>query len=174
MSAEVENSKDEEVKVQAVKKPLRKKILGYWPVGIKVLQLLVCAVCMGLIYEPLTRTIFTRILMHHIGVMYTSYTGYMVINCVLLVSKALGDKIPYRTVALFAIIGSALFLITGMLLIVDTNDFIRDATRPERDYSDYDESSLKTLFKISAGFAFLNALLFAADAAVTFKLQDDF
>ncbi|XP_018580356.1 uncharacterized protein LOC108918002 isoform X2 [Anoplophora glabripennis] len=159
MSAEVENSKDEEVKVQAVKKPLRKKILGYWPVGIKVLQLLVCAVCMGLIYEPLTRTIFTRILMHHIGVMYTSYTGYMVINCVLLVSKALGDKIPYRTVALFAIIGSALFLITGVVLAVDKVKISKD--------NFFDPNvHLGIMMTISILFCFFNVLIFFVDAVL--------
>lgn len=50
--------------------------------------------------------------MHHIGIMYTTFCGFMVINCVLLLSRALNKKIPYLTVTIFALVGVGLNMIT--------------------------------------------------------------
>lgn len=67
---------------------------------------------MGFIYEPASMTGLGKSHFVHVGIMYTAYTGYMVINCVLILSKAMKKKIPYTTIAIFALVGSALFMIT--------------------------------------------------------------
>ncbi|KAJ8922938.1 hypothetical protein NQ315_001483 [Exocentrus adspersus] len=166
MSAEVENGKEEGgVKQQGKKKQFN--IKEYWPVGIKVLELLVSTLCLGLIYEPASTLGLGKSHMHHIGIMYTAFTGYMVINCVLLISKAIGDRIPYRTVSLFALIGSALCLVTGILLIVDTANKIRE-------YAYHSNTYRLDMMKACIGIAFVDVMLFAADAVLTFKSQNDF
>lgn len=66
-----------------------------------------------------------------------------------------------------------IFNVSGILLIVDANDFVKNQIRSTPFLSTYDENLLKNLIKVSAGFAFLNALLFAAEGILTFKYQDD-
>lgn len=73
---------------------------------------------MGFIYEPASMTGLGKSHFIHVGIMYTAYTGYMVINCVLILSKAMKQKVPYTTVAIFALVGAALFMITCKYIFI--------------------------------------------------------
>ncbi|XP_074036031.1 uncharacterized protein [Leptinotarsa decemlineata] len=164
MSAEVE---DKEVKEQRPKKPLKVVIKEKWQIGVKILELLICAICMGFIYDPASTAGLGKSHMLHVGVMYTSYTGYMVINCVLILGRMLGDKIPFRTVSLFAVTGSALFLITCILLTVDRLYLMKH-------YFYHPNMYLLTMMTTSIIFAFINVVVFAVDAMFTFVRKEDF
>lgn len=78
----------------------------------KIYFQLLCAACMGFIYEPASMTGLGKSHFVHVGIMYTAYTGYMVINCVLLLSRFMKQKMPYTTIAIFSLVGSALYMIT--------------------------------------------------------------
>ncbi|CAG9812435.1 unnamed protein product [Phaedon cochleariae] len=167
MSAEVESNKEDDVKEQKPRKPLKVVFAEKWQIGIKILELLVCAVCMGFIYDPASTAGLGKSHMLHVGVMYTAYTGYMVVNCVLLVGRTLGERIPYKTVSIFAITGSALFLITCILLTVDRLYLMKH-------YFYHPNMYLLTMMTTSIIFAFINVVLLAVDAMFTFIRKEDF
>lgn len=167
MSAEVENNKDEETKEQPPKKSLKQKLRDHWQLLFKIVELILCALCMGFIYEPANTVGLGKSHMHHVGIMYTAYTGYMLINCVFLVSRAIGDRIPFKTASLFALNGAALFLITAILLTVNRSYIVNRHFFHPQIY-------LLNMFTTSIIFAFLNVIVFALDAILTFRRQEDF
>lgn len=157
----------EDVKVREPQKPIKQILKEQWQLGIKLLELLICAACMGFIYDPAATAGLGKSHMVHVGIMYTAYTGYMVINCVLIIGRSLGDKIPYRTVSLFAVIGSALFLITCILLTVDRFYLMKH-------YFYHPNMHLLTMMTTSIVFAFINVVVMAVDAMFTFIKREDF
>lgn len=122
---------------------------------------------MGFIYDPAKTTGLGKSHMHHIGIMYTAYTGFMLINTLMIISRTIHDRIPYRTASLIALSGSTLFLITGILLIVDRADLMKHNFY-------HPEMYLLTMLTTSIIFAFFNVILFAIDAVFTFRRQEDF
>ncbi|XP_044253492.1 uncharacterized protein LOC123004336 isoform X2 [Tribolium madens] len=162
MSAEVENNKEEETKEQ---QNFKQKVQKHWQIGIKILELLICVVCLGFIFEPANEIHLGGNYMHHTGVMYTAYTGYILINVVLLAGRAIGDRIPYITIIIFDVIGAGLFLITGILLLVDRIRLAKDIFHP-RHY-------LLTMMTVSVCFAFANCGIFLLEAFLTRKRRQD-
>lgn len=99
--------------------------------------------------------------------MYTAYTGYILINLSLLTSSYLGDTIPYKTSSLFSITAAALFLVTGVLLIVDRSTYMSHYEAPG------DRPQL-VMILVSGILALANAVVFIIDAVLTFRRQEDF
>jgi hypothetical protein len=104
--------------------------------------------------------------LHHVGIMYTAYTGYILIILTFLLSYYLGETIPFRTSALFSISAAGLFLTTGVLLIVDRSAYMKRYGSPTTSYL--------SMLLVSVTFAFLNAAVFTVDAVFTFRTQEDF
>lgn len=128
---------------------------------------IICAICMGFIYDPAKTTGLGQTHMDHVGVMYTAYTGFMLINTILLISRCLKDRIPYKTATMFSVSGSCIFLITGILLLVGRAQLFRH-------YFYHPQMYLLTMMTTSIIFAFVNAAVFAVDAVFTFRRQEDF
>lgn len=165
MSAEIENSKEEDIKEQ--RRPLHKRLLEFWQLGFKIVELLICGVCMGLIYDPAKVTGLGKSHLHHVGVMYTAYTGFMLINGVLIIGRAIQDRLCYRTSAIFSAAGCIMFLVTAILLISDRSYLTKN-------YFYHPEMYLMEMLTTSTIFAFLNAIIFLVDSILTFKKKEDF
>ncbi|XP_028136886.1 uncharacterized protein LOC114331497 [Diabrotica virgifera virgifera] len=165
MSSEVETKDD--VREQQQKKPLKEALLQRWQLGIKLLELLICAACMGFIHDPALTSGLGKSHMVHVGIMYTAFTGYMVINCVLILGRWMGDSVPYKTVALFALVGASLFLITCILLTVDRFYLMKH-------YFYHPNMHLLTMMTTSIVFAFINVVVFSVDALFTYIRKEDF
>ncbi|XP_008197067.1 uncharacterized protein LOC103314051 isoform X1 [Tribolium castaneum] len=163
MSAEVENNKEEETKEQ---QNFKQKAQKHWQIGTKILELLLCIICIGTVFDALKTMGIGNSDLHHIGIMYTAYTGYILITLTLLTSYYLEATIPYKTSALFSVCGAGLFLTTGVLLIVDRSAYMRRYGSPI--------SSQLTMIVVSVIFAFVNAIVFAVDAVLTVRRQEDF
>lgn len=121
---------------------------------------------MGFAYDPVQVTGLGKSQLHHVGVMYTAFTGYMLINGVLLLTRAFGDKIPYRLSAIFSLAGCAMFLVTGILLIADKSSLTKQ-------YNYQPSMYLLHMLTTSIIFAFVNAAVFMVDAIITFKKKED-
>jgi hypothetical protein len=119
---------------------------------------------MGFIYEPAYEIELGEHL-HHVGIMYTAYIGFILINTLLLISRVIGDRIPYLTVVLFALNGAGLFLITGILLLIDRKKLTRGVFHPKL--------YLLTMMTISVSFAFANVVVFIVEAFFTYKRRQD-
>lgn len=128
---------------------------------------IVCMMCIGFAYEPLQETTLGQRHMHHIGIMYTAYAGYILINSVFFVARVIDDRVPYRTTAIFSLLGCVLFLITGILLLMDRGHAVRYHFFPPHTYK-------LSMLTTSLCFAFVNSAIFAVDSILTFMRQEDF
>ncbi|CAG9859059.1 unnamed protein product [Phyllotreta striolata] len=157
----------DDVKELEHEKSLKVVLQENWQLIMKLLELLMCALCMAFIHDPAETSGMGKSHMVHIGIMYTSYTGYMVINCVLIIGRSLGDKIPYKTTSLFSVVGAALFLITCILLTVDRFSLMKH-------YFYHPNMHLLTMMTTSIVFAFINVVILTIDAMFTFVRKEDF
>lgn len=120
---------------------------------------------MGIIYEPLNHIGMAKSRLHHVGVMFTAFTGYVLINLALLVGRALGDRVPYRTSTLFSMSGAILNLVTVCLLANDRSNQMRDPIS---------SSPRLGAMMASIGVAAINSLVFALEGVFTFIRREDF
>lgn len=159
-------------------------VLEHWQVLVKIVELvsgkvgfflkqqkmmspfqILCAICVGIIYEPLNSLGVGKSRLHHVGVMFTAYTGYIVINTVLLIGRALKDTIPYKTSTIFSMCGAILHLVAVCLLANDRSNYTREkAATPAR---------LEAML-VSIVIAAINALVFAMEGVFTFIRREDF
>ncbi|XP_044758911.1 uncharacterized protein LOC123316759 isoform X2 [Coccinella septempunctata] len=167
MSSEVEPGKDPEDTKVDHKRTFKQKINDYWQIGLKVLELLFCIVCLIFAYDAVRTSGLGSSHMNHIGIMFASFTGFFMINVLLVLNRFFGERMPYRSAAIYSLIGSALFLITGILLIVCRTFLMKH-------YGYTSEMSIITNLTLSLFFSFVNTLVFAFDSIYTFKRMDDF
>lgn len=100
--------------------------------------------------------------------MYTAFAGNVVTNGVLIAGRyLLKDNLGYRTSFAFSTVGAVLFLATGILLSADRSGFTKD-------YFFHPSWHLLHMMTACILLAFVNSIVFAVDAAFTFKRQADF
>ncbi|KAK9882952.1 hypothetical protein WA026_001169, partial [Henosepilachna vigintioctopunctata] len=126
-----------------------------------------CLICLFFAAEAVKITGLGSSHMNHIAIMFTAFTGFLLINLLLVLNKFLGEKMPYKTVSMYAFLGSTFFLITTILLIV-CRTFLK------KHYGYTSDMNLMSNLMISLSFSFLNCIIFAADAIYTFKKMEDF
>lgn len=125
-----------------------------------------CAACVGVAFEPFSEIGIGRTNIQHIAVMYTAFTGYILIELTFVISRLVGDKIPYKTNALFSAIAAVLFFITGILVAKDKRD------NSNRLF--HAQFYLLQMLVATTAFAFINCAIFVVDAALTFWKKVDF
>ncbi|KAH1016789.1 hypothetical protein HUJ04_007959 [Dendroctonus ponderosae] len=156
-----------ELKPEA-KESLGKKIKKQWQLILKVLQLIVCALCFAFFFQPANQS--ANIAKHHleeVGLIFLAFVGYMHINVIFIVSRCIKDKIPFRVSALFSLIAAILFFVAGILLIVDRRNKFQGAYYEPHVY-------LASMLSAATALSFINAVLFAVDGVYTFILRQDF
>ncbi|XP_031352964.1 uncharacterized protein LOC116177923 [Photinus pyralis] len=170
MSVDIENGteeSEEQEKEQEVRKTWKSRLVYHWPVAFKISELILSALCLGLIYEPVDTVGMGNTRLHHIGVMYTAYTGSMVIIFGILIGRCLRDQLGYRTSFVFSCSSAALFLTTGVLLTADRAELTKDHFFHPSRY-------LLNMMTAAVVLTFVNCVVFAADAVVTFIRRQDF
>lgn len=178
MSAEVEKGNNEETNgqtngatdvisttIEKPRKPLKQLLLDNWQIIIKLIELLLCIAALVFVCEPAKVTGLGSSHMHHIGIMYTAYTGYILIISVLLLGRYMGDRLPYKTSMIFSVCGASIFLITATLLISTRSHLTRMHIFHPNAY-------LMVMLMTSIIIAFINAIVFVIDAVLTFRRQE--
>lgn len=127
---------------------------------------LVCAGCTGFVFEPARAIGLGQRHLHEAGVVYTAFTGFILINVVLLISKAIGDKISYKTTVVFSLNGAILFAIAAILLLIKRVTVMKNSIFHPNMY-------LVSLMTTSISFAFVNTIIFIVDTFFTFRLKKD-
>ncbi|KAJ3645956.1 hypothetical protein Zmor_023573 [Zophobas morio] len=128
---------------------------------------LLCILCIGTGFDAIDTMGIGNSDLHHVGVLYTAYTGYILITVVFLLNYCLEVTIPYRTSSLFSICGAGLFLTTGVLLLVDKSDYIRHYVSPATTLQQY-------MILVSVIISFATSAVFTIDSVLTFRRQEDF
>ncbi|XP_022900324.2 uncharacterized protein [Onthophagus taurus] len=163
----MEDDKAEDEKVDLPKKKsLRKRIKSNWHVVIKIIEMSLCIVCIGLIYEPLQNQDIIKGHLHHLGVIYTSFSGYLLIMCVMFTSFLFNEAIGYKTSTMFSICAACLNIITAILIFTDKDHFKSRIFHPNM--------YLLPLLIGCSVCAFVNGIVYFVDAVFTFKYKRDF
>lgn len=122
---------------------------------------------MGVAFEPFSEISKTsKIPLHHVGVLYTAFAGYILIGVVMVISRLMGDRIAYKTNGIFSTVAAIIFFITGIL-----------AAKDKRDYSNklfHAQFYLLQMLVATSAFSFINCAVFIVDAALTFWKKIDF
>lgn len=117
-------------------------------------------------YEPFSEIGIGKVQLHHVAVLYTASTGYILIGLIMVAARLMGDKIQYRTNALFSAIAAVLFFITGVLVAKDKSDNSNKLFHAQ--------FYLLQMLVATAAFSFINSVVFIIDAAVTLWKNLDF
>ncbi|XP_066153406.1 uncharacterized protein [Euwallacea fornicatus] len=163
---EAEKKVAEELKEESVKS-LKMRIKEHWQLMLKIVELLLCALCLGMFIEPTKQSAnMSRIYVEQVAVILLAFAGYLLINAIFIVSHFIKDKIPFRISTLFSLVAAILFFVSGILLTADR----------KKKFQGYWEVQMSSVSMLSAAtvFAFVNAVLFAVDGVYTFILKEDF
>lgn len=122
---------------------------------------------LGFAFDPVEKIGLGKSQLHHVGIMYTAFTGYMLIISVLLLSRAIGERLPFKTSTIFSIAGAILYVVTATLLTVDRANLASKEVFSPHLY-------LLHMLTTSVLFSFANACVFLADGVLTYMKQKDF
>ncbi|XP_076172835.1 uncharacterized protein LOC143149389 [Ptiloglossa arizonensis] len=147
-----------------------RKIINHLPFLIKIVEVILAVVAIGLIVDPLNS--FQRILiksrfkLDDAAIIYVSIAGYIIINTLFIICHFLGDRIPKRTLILFSSLGALLHIVAGSVIVYNWRKIVNPYTNnnefyPSKQYMD--------MFISGAVFTFLDALVFIAEIILTIR-----
>ncbi|XP_011170327.1 uncharacterized protein LOC105203248 [Solenopsis invicta] len=108
---------------QQSQEPITKKhkILSHLPIAIKVLEVILSIFAIGLAVDPMNsfQRIFNRprFKLDDAATIYVTIAGYMLINALFIISHMLGDRVPKRTLLMFATVGAFMHVVAGSLIV---------------------------------------------------------
>lgn len=149
-----------------------RKLVDKLPVLAKVLEVVLAILAVGLIVDPLNsfQYIFNkpRFKLDDAAVIYITVAGYILINTLFIISYVLGDRVPKRTLILFASMGAFLHVVAGSLLVHNWrkihgpySEMFNNEIYPSKQYMD--------MLISGAVFTFLNAAVFTAEVFLVIK-----
>ncbi|XP_052130952.1 uncharacterized protein LOC113204321 isoform X2 [Frankliniella occidentalis] len=138
----------------------RSAFLAKLPLILRVAELCLTIIVLGLVIDPINARLQHNV--NHSALTYVTYAGYILINCVLIISEVTGEPLPKTACLLFAFIGGVLFVATGSLLIHDWRTLNYSMHyHPPKMYMD---------MMISSGIiGIFTACLFFADVVITVR-----
>lgn len=128
---------------------------------------LVCATCFALFYDPAQGTRIGKSHLGILGVVYTTFSGFLIINLMFLISRFMKDRISYKTNIIFCTAGFAMFVLTGILLLKAKSDL-----QPHNFFHPHTHHLVMILTTVF--FSFVNAGIFAIDVILHCKFKKDF
>ncbi|XP_076764918.1 uncharacterized protein LOC143431850 [Xylocopa sonorina] len=137
-----------------------RKLIGYLPMVMKVLEIILAVFAIGLIVDPLNSfqkiLIRTHFKLDDAAIIYISLGGYVIINTMFVICQIMGDRIPKRTLAMFSALGALLHVVAGSVIVYDwkkiLDPYFSNELYPSKQYMD--------MFISGAVFTFLDAFVF--------------
>ncbi|XP_012532785.2 uncharacterized protein LOC105834669 [Monomorium pharaonis] len=145
----------------------RHKVLSHLPIAIKVLEVILSIFATGLVVDPMNsfQRIFNnrpRFKLDDAATIYVTIAGYILINALFIISHALGDRVPKRTLLMFASVGGFMHVVAGSLIVHNWRHMNghyyyvhNNEIHPSKMYMD--------MLISSAVFTFVNAVAFVAE-----------
>ncbi|KAL6254688.1 hypothetical protein P5V15_013995 [Pogonomyrmex californicus] len=143
----------------------RHKVLSHLPIIIKVLEIL-AIFAIGLIVDPLNsfQRVFNkaRFKLDDAATIYVTVAGYILINTLFIIGHMLGDRVPKRTLLMFASVGAFMHIVAGSLMVHNWRHMngpyyymYNNEIHPSKQYMD--------MLISAAVFTFVNAAVFLAE-----------
>lgn len=131
-----------------------------------MLEVIVAIFAIGLAVDPLNsfQRIFNkpRFKLDDAATIYISVAGYILINSLFVISHMLGDRVPKRTLLLFASVGVCMHVVAGSLMVHNWRKMNgsyyyvhNNEIHPSKQYMD--------MLISAAVFTFVNAAIFVAE-----------
>ncbi|OWR45276.1 ryanodine receptor protein [Danaus plexippus plexippus] len=138
----------------------------HWCIGLRIVELLFAVIAIGLMVGALNSHQLANIDHRHIALIYSTYSGFIIIVGVLIIARLLGESAGWRTSLGFSIIGAILFTATAAVIFYDWHRSYYANVRPNKQFYD---------LVISSGvFSIINAVVFIVHAFLTFKKEADY
>jgi hypothetical protein len=126
----------------------------------------------GLAVDPMNsfQRIFNRprFKLDDAATIYVTVAGYILINAVFIISHILGDRVPKRTLIIFASVGAFMHVVAGSLMIHNWRQMngpyyyvYNNEVHPSKQYMD--------MLVSAAVFTFVNAIVFVAEIAAIIR-----
>lgn len=150
--------------------PKERKVVRHLPFLIKILEIILAVVAIGLIVDPMNSfqkiQIRTRFKLDDAAIIYISIAGFMIINTLFIISHCLGDRIPKRTLILFGSVGALLHVVAGSVIVYNWRKILgpyytNNEFYPSKQYMD--------MFISGAVFTFVDALVFVVEIIVIIR-----
>lgn len=144
----------------------RHKVLVHLPIAIKVLEVIVAIFAIGLAVDPMNsfQRVFNkpRFKLDDAATIYITVAGYILINTLFIISHMLGDRVPKRTLIMFATVGAFMHVVAGSLMVHNWRNINgryyyvhNNEIHPSKQYMD--------MLISAAVFTFVNAAVFIAE-----------
>ncbi|KAL0101775.1 hypothetical protein PUN28_019126 [Cardiocondyla obscurior] len=141
----------------------RHKVLSHLPIVVKVLEVILAIFAIGLAVDPMNsfQRIFNkpRLKLDDAATIYVSVAGYILINALFIISHVLGDRVPKRTLLMFATVGAFMHIVSGSLLVHNWRQMngpqyyvYNNEIHPSKQYMDMLISSAVFTFVCAAAF----------------------
>ncbi|KAI4498591.1 hypothetical protein M0802_006297 [Mischocyttarus mexicanus] len=151
--------------------PKETKISKHIPIAFKVVEIILSIFAIGLLVDPLNslQKVFNkpRFKLDDAAFIYVTVAGYVMINTLFIICHLLGDRLPKRTMILFASLGAILHIVAGSLVVHNWRTIqrpyyaVNNEIYPSKQYMD--------MLISSAVFIFVNALAFVAEVFLILK-----
>lgn len=122
--------------------------------------------CTALVIDPLKSANVGSRYLHHISLIFATYIGYMLIITLFLLGRIFQDRLPYKTSAIFSLVGAALFLTTGCVIFSEKDYLSRNNFFHPNMY-------MFNMLITSGVFAIVNFAVFVIDAILTIRFQNE-
>ncbi|XP_066584221.1 uncharacterized protein [Prorops nasuta] len=157
---------------QAAPTTKRGSVLGSQPILFKIVEVGLAVFAIGLMVDPFNsfQQVFNRprVKLDDIAIIYITIAGYIIINSLFIIAHFLGDRIPKRTVILFASLGAILHVVSGSVMIHNWRKvhgpffhISNNELYPSKQYMD--------MLISSAVFIYVNALVFIVEIFINAK-----
>ncbi|CAL7933106.1 unnamed protein product [Xylocopa violacea] len=160
---------DEDQQSEPVRK--ERKMIRYLPMLMKVFEIILAVLAIGLVVDPLNS--FQKILIRShfklddAAIIYISIGGYVIINTLFIICQIMGDKIPKRTLIMFSSVGALLHVVAGSIIVYNwkkiLDPYYNNELYPSKQYMD--------MFISGAVFTFINAVVFILEIFFIIKIS---
>lgn len=144
----------------------KNKFLSHLPIVIKVIELIMAIFAIGLVVDPMNSFQKTfnraRFKLDDAATIYVTVAGYILINALFVLSHMLGDRVPKRTLIMFASVGALMHVVAGSLMVHNWRKMngpyyyvFNNEVHPSKQYMD--------MLISAAVFTFVNAVVFLAE-----------
>ncbi|XP_030023795.2 uncharacterized protein LOC115442782 [Manduca sexta] len=138
----------------------------YWCLGLRVIELIIAIIAIGLIVNPLYSQHVVQSDLRHIALIYSAYSSFIIITGVLIVARLFGESAGWRTSMGFSILGAIMFTAAAAVIFYDWHRSYYANLRPNKQAYD---------LLISSGvFAVIEVAVFIIHAFLTFRKEADY
>ena len=151
--------------------PKERKVVRHLPFLIKILEIILAVVAIGLIVDPMNS--FHKILnrskfkLDDAAIIYISIAGFIIINTLFIISHCLGDRIPKRTLILFGSVGALLHIVAGSVIVYNWRKILGPFYNSNNEL--YPSKQYMDMFISGAVFTFVDALVFVIEIIVIIR-----